>query len=155
MRLNFGDVDLIVEAHVRGLRRPRVAWTFGPVRHNDHPRPNHIHYVAPSLHRKEFTMALLDNQKVSFSVSGTDEADNPAPLTGTPTFSVDRPDLLELTDNGDGTGTVVAVGPLGTAVLSVADTETNGQQFSGSISIDVLAGDVTAVAIQLGAPEHK
>ncbi len=99
-------------------------------------------------------MALLDNQKVSFSVAGTDEVGNPATLTGTPVFSVDRPDILTLTDNGDGTGTVAATGTLGTAVLSVADTETDGDQFSGSISIDVLGGDVTAVSISLGEPEH-
>jgi len=99
-------------------------------------------------------MALRDNQKVSFSVGGTDERGNPVPLSGTPVFSVDRTDLLSLVDNGDGTGVVSALGPLGTAVLSVVDVETSGQQFSGSISIDILPGDVAAVQIVLGQPEH-
>lgn len=99
-------------------------------------------------------MSLLDNQKVSFSVAGTDEAGNAAPLTGTPAFSVDRPDILALTDNGDGTGEVASTGVLGTAVLSVSDTETDGDQFFGSVSIDVLASDVTGVTIQMGEPTH-
>lgn len=99
-------------------------------------------------------MSLLDNQKVSFSVSGTDEVGNPVALTGTPVFSVDKPEILTLVDNGDGTGTVSATGVLGTAVLSVVDTESDGDQFAGSVSIDVLAGEVTAVAISLGSPEH-
>jgi len=99
------------------------------------------------------SVALTDNQQASFSVSGTDARGNPAQITGTPTFSVDRTDILELTDNGDGTGMVRATGQIGTAVLSVADTETDGDEFAGSVSIDVLAGQVTAVTIDLGTPE--
>jgi hypothetical protein len=101
------------------------------------------------------SFVLTDNQQVSFGVSGTDAAGNPATLTGTPVFAVDNTDVLTLTDNGDGTGSVAAAGPLGTAVLSVTDSETNGDQFSGSVSIDVLAGNVTAVSIDLGTPQDQ
>lgn len=133
-----------------------VAWYIGPVTEQrtslpapQRPAPN------PSTRKVQPTMsfALTDTQQVSFAVSGTDARGNPANLTGTPVFAVDNPDVLTLTDNGDGTGTVAATGQLGTAVLSVTDSETNGDQFAGSVSIDVLAGNVTAVAIDLGTPE--
>ena len=101
------------------------------------------------------SFVLTDNQQVTFSVSGQDARGNAAPLTGTPVFAVDNTDVLTLTDNGDGTGMVAATGTLGTAVLSVSDSETNGDQFSGSVSIDVLAGNVTAVSIDLGTPTDQ
>jgi hypothetical protein len=101
------------------------------------------------------SFVLKDNQQVSFGVAGKDARGNDVPLTGTPVFAVDDTDVLTLTDNGDGTGSVAATGTLGTAVLSVSDSETNGQQFAGSVSIDVLAGDVAAVEIQLGTPQDQ
>jgi hypothetical protein len=101
------------------------------------------------------SFTLTDNQQVSFAVAGKDARGNPAPLTGTPVFAVDNTNVLTLTDNGDGTGTVAATGTLGTAVLSVTDAETSGDQFAGSVSIDVLAGSVTAVEIDLGTAQDQ
>ncbi|WP_239382610.1 MULTISPECIES: hypothetical protein [unclassified Frankia] len=97
-------------------------------------------------------MAIRDDQTVSFSVIGKDARDNEVPLAGV-VFSVDRPDLGLLTDNGDGTGSVAAVGPLGVIVLTAVDTESNGNQFTGSVAIPVVGGDVQVVEIRLGTPE--
>lgn len=156
MRIPLGDADLLVELRIPALRRPRLVWHLGPVRHTAPPATPipAPPFLPPSPRKVDLMASLLDDQKVSFSVSGTDDVGNPVPLTGTPAYSVDRPDILALVDNGDGTGSVSATGVLGTAVLSVADTETSGSAFAGSVSIDVLASNVAAVAISLGAPEH-
>lgn len=145
-----------IEHHLDPDRPVRVRWHLGPVTHyRPTGAPRHHHPHRHHRHRRvDITMSLLDNQKVPFSVVGTDEAGNAAPFSGTPAFSVDRTDVLTLTDNGDGTGEVAATGVLGTAVLSVADTETDGEAFFGSVSLDVLASGVTGVTIQLGTPEH-
>jgi len=100
------------------------------------------------------SFSLKADQKVSFSITATDEMGNPATFTGTPVFAVDDAAILALTDNGDGTGSVAANGPLGTSVLSVTDTETSGEEFMGSVAVDVVAGDVTAVEIAFGEPEE-
>jgi len=100
------------------------------------------------------SFALKADQKVSASVSAVDEMGNPTQFTGTAVYAVDDTAILSLTDNGDGSCSVAATGTLGTAVLSVTDTETSGQEFMGSIAIDVVAGDVTTLAIELGEPEE-
>lgn len=99
------------------------------------------------------SFTLKDNQKVSFGVSGKDSHGHDAVLTGTPVFAVDDSSILTLVDNGDGSGSVTAVGAIGSATLSVTDSETDGQSFIGSVAIDVIAGDVAAVEIALGTPE--
>lgn len=98
---------------------------------------------------------LKDDERVPVKVKGIDSRQNPTALTGTPAFTVDNPTILTLTDHGDGTCVVAATGTLGTAVLSVADTETDGGQFAGSVSVDVLAGSVTAVALDMGTAEKN
>ena len=100
------------------------------------------------------SFTLKADQKVAFSVSGADETGNPVDLTGTPVFTVDDDAILSLTDNGDGSGEVAATGQLGSATLSVEDEETSGQRFIGSVAIDVIAGDLAAIGIDLGAPEE-
>lgn len=135
-------------------QRSRVLWHLGPVSHVGESVSTHRRRFSSPTRKVDVTMSLLDNQQVSFSISGVDEKGNPAPLTGTPAFAIDRPDILALVDNGDGTGVVSATGVLGTAVLSVVDTETDGSAFSGSVSIDVLPSGVTAVSIALGTPSH-
>lgn len=97
------------------------------------------------------SFVLQDNQQVSFAVTGTDARGNAAKLTGTPAFSVDDPSILELTDNGDGTGSVSSTGKIGSAILKVTDSEGN-QEYVGSVAIDVVAGPVTAVGVVLSAP---
>jgi len=98
------------------------------------------------------SFTLTDTQEVTFSVQGTDAKGNPAPLTGTPAFAVDDSSILTLVDNGDGTGKVSAVGATGSATLSLTDTETDGDNFIGSLAFDVIAGKVTAASIVPGAP---
>lgn len=100
-------------------------------------------------------MALKADQKVAFSLQATDEVGNPGEFVGTIVFSVDDASIVTLTDNGDGTGEVAATGTLGTAVLSAEATRTSDSKvFMGSVSIDVIAGDVEVIDIVLGEPEE-
>jgi hypothetical protein len=96
---------------------------------------------------------LQADKKFTFAMRGIDEANNPAPLPGPPaTFAVDRPDILTLTDNGDGTGEVAATGVLGTAVLTADGATDTGLSYHGVIAIEVVPGDAAAVEIVLGEP---
>lgn len=104
------------------------------------------------------SFVLQDNQKVSLAVSGVDERGNPASTTGTLVYALEDPNgVLTLTDNGDGSAVVSANGPVGSAMVSVAndtDDEDSDPNFMGSLAIDVIAGDVVALQINPGTPEH-
>lgn len=143
------------DEHQREEHRPGVFWFLGPVRDlADAPDvvEQHHHHHPRMEGPPDMSFTLKDNQEVNFAVAGTDSRGNPTSLTGTPAFSVSDPAILALTDNGDGSGSVAAVGPTGSAILSVTDAETNGKQFIGSIGVDVVAGDVASVAISLSQP---
>lgn len=102
--------------------------------------------------------SLTDSQQVSCILQGTDAAGNPATLpVGSAVWAVDNPALLALTVSSDTlTGTVVAVGPLGTANLSVKFNDTSGNQVaSGQLEIDVVGGAPTVITIVPGTPSQK
>jgi hypothetical protein len=104
------------------------------------------------------SFVLQDNQKVALSVSGVDERGNPANITGTLVYATEDPaGVLTLTDNGDGTAEVAATGSIGSAMVTVAndtDDPDSDPNFVGSLAFDVVAGDVTAIQITPGTPEH-
>lgn len=85
----------------------------------------------------------------------TDEMGNdvPPPDGATFVYSISDPAVLALTDNGDGTGEVAAVGVLGSSNLHV-DATVNGQVFTGDEMINVVAGAAERVAINLGPAEE-
>lgn len=98
-------------------------------------------------------MDLMADQQVPLSVEFTDEVGNPVatPADAAATFTVDDPTLINLTDNGDGTATAAAVGPLGTATVHVVAT-LDGQEVTGDLAIVVVAGLAERVAIVAGEP---
>lgn len=87
--------------------------------------------------------------------SFTDEVGNPVdpPANATFAYSVSDPALLALVDNGDGTGEVAAVGPLGSANLHV-DATVDSTMLTGDVTINVVAGLAERVAINLGPAEE-
>ncbi len=100
-------------------------------------------------------MDLAADMKVSATVEYTDEVGNP---TGTPAdasavWSVDDTSIVALTDNGDGSAELAAVGPLGTANVTVTATA-GGQTFTGSDVINVVAGLAERVNVAFGTPEE-
>jgi hypothetical protein len=80
---------------------------------------------------------------------------NPAQVeAGTVVWSVSDPAVLALTDNGDGTVTVAAVGPVGAAQLQVsadADLGEGVKTVTGAVEIEVIAGDAAVINVALGA----
>jgi hypothetical protein len=104
------------------------------------------------------SFVLQDNQKVALSVVGVDERGNPATITGTLAYATEDPNgVLTLTDNGDGTASVAATGTVGSAMVTVAndtDDPDADPNFMGSLAFDVIAGEVTAIQITPGTPEH-
>lgn len=99
-------------------------------------------------------MDLKADQKVAFELTSTDEMGNPTSLPGTVTYSVDDPSILNLTDNGDGSGTVAATGALGTATLTGSVSLPDGSTASGVAAIQVVAGNAETFEIGFDEPEE-
>lgn len=101
-------------------------------------------------------MDLEADKKVDLDGRYTDEVGNPttAPDGASVVYSVDRPDLINLTDNGDGSAVAAAIGPLGIATVH-ADSTLNGDVKSADFQLvvvagladrfEIVAGDVTEV----------
>jgi hypothetical protein len=97
---------------------------------------------------------LHADKKVSFSLEAVDEMGNPTAFDGTITYTVDDPSIVAVTDNGDGSGVVAAVGALGTALLTATITPTTGAPMEKSEAINVIAGDAAAFAFAFGDEEE-
>lgn len=91
--------------------------------------------------------------QVPLSITFTDEVGNvvATPDGATTTFTVDDPTIINLTDNGNGTASAAAVGPLGTANVHVEVTW-NGHTVTGDLQIIVVAGLAERVEIVAGEP---
>jgi hypothetical protein len=104
-------------------------------------------------------MDLLDDQKVSLALQWTDEAGNevpapdPLPDDFACTYSVTDTSILNLTDNGDGTGEIAVTGTLGSSGVHTEVTA-DGQTLTGDDMITVVADVASRVAIKFGTPEH-
>ena len=158
MQFDLGDIVATFDLRVKRFSDVKLVWVIGPVgkataadRHNAGPRPT---YLQPPG-KVDLYMNLKADQKASFSLTGKDEMGNDADVSGASlTFTVDDPSVVALTDNGDGTGEVAAVGPLGSTVLNANGTLPSGQAVSGTVAIDVVAGDVASLEFAFGEPEE-
>jgi hypothetical protein len=105
------------------------------------------------------SMKLTDVQKVIGSIAPKDAAGNPAPVDGIPVWASSDTAIVTVTPAPDGMSAVVeAVGPLGTAQVSVsadADTGEGVATITALADIEVLASQATAVGISFGVPEAK
>jgi hypothetical protein len=104
--------------------------------------------------RVSISMDLLADTKVAINApTFTDEMENPVPAPEgyTATYSVDNPDIISLTDNGDGTGSAAATGELGSAILHIDVPPVGGlAAMSGDVLLTVVPGLAERVAINLG-----
>lgn len=105
---------------------------------------------------------LQDNQQVTLSVTAEDAEGDAVTDPGTRVWALDNPALASLVDNGDGTQTLVANGPVGTVTVTVTDTEpsvdggtTPGAVFQGSLAVDIVSGPVQQIVIDAGTPVDK
>jgi hypothetical protein len=104
-------------------------------------------------------LTIKDSQKFSVSLDARDAKGNPASFDGKPTFAVDRTDLLTVTPSADGmTAEVAAVGPLGSAQLTAtvdAAIGPNVVPIIGTLTVDVVGGQATVVALNATAPVEQ
>lgn len=105
---------------------------------------------------------LQDNEQVALTVEATDSQGNPVPDTGTRTWTTSDDTIVQLVDDGAGGVEAVTVGPIGSVVVTVQDQEpspdggvTPGQLFQGSVALDVVAGAVAQISIQVGTPTPR
>jgi hypothetical protein len=152
MDLDLGDVVASFKLRVKGRRHLRLTWRIGLI--TDTTPGDRIIKAPPYATRtgkRDVTMDLMADKQVALSVGYTDEVGNPvpAPEDSTATFTVDDPTLINLTDNGDGTASAAAVGPLGTATVHV-ETTLDGETLTGDLAIVVVAGLAERVAVVAG-----
>lgn len=103
----------------------------------------------------DFTMQLPDDKTVSATAAFVDAKDNPAKVDGAPVWATDRPDLLSVADNGDGTATITPVGPLGSGqVTCTADADLGAGVVPVILlgTVEVIAGQAVGGAINFGEP---
>jgi len=100
-------------------------------------------------------MQLPDDKSVAATASFVDAKGNPAQVEGVPVWGTDRPDLLAVTDNGDGSATVAAVGPLGSGqVTCTADADLGAGVVPVVLlgTVEVIAGTAVGGVINFGEP---
>ena len=154
MMLDLGDVIAVFELRVKGKQRHRF------VIHASVPRPTTPGdrvvkgppYNQPSG-RVDAIMDLAADMQVTLSGQWTDELGNPvgAPADASVVYTVDDPTIINLTDNGDGTGLAAAVGTLGVANVHV-EAAFDGNTVTGDLQIVVVAGLAERVNVIAGEP---
>ena len=155
MKVDLGDVDLIIKFKVKGQPPLPRLWirvgTTRPTTESDRV----IQSPTPFNHPKKagIIMDLGADQQVPLSVEWTDEVGNPAsePPGVTYTWTVDDPTIINLTDLGAGNANAAATGTLGTANLNL-QADWNGQVLTGDLQIVVVAGMAERINIVAGEP---
>ncbi len=142
---------------VKGFERPDLTWAFGAPRDTtpaDRTAGTAPRYPSPPG-KVDLIMDLQADKKVSFELAPVDEVGNPTEFDGTIVYSVDDPSILALTDNGDGTGVVAAVGPTGeTTLRGVASPAGGGASVDGATLVRVVPGDAETFEFAFGEPEE-
>lgn len=147
-----------VWTHTEVVPKPppiRWRWTIGPVR----PKNPHQHFFRTTKRpftESEIIVQLTADQQVELTVGAQDAYGNEVDITGADvTWSSSDESIVSLdVDRDDETkATAVAVGPVGTASVTVSGGAT--QQYQGSLAIDVVAGDVTEIVVEAGTPTDK
>ena len=102
-------------------------------------------------------VSMSDSQQVVLSVVGKDKKGNPADLTGTLQWSVDNPNVVAVNPATDNKScTCVAVGPLGTATVTVKETDDQGNTLAaGTCDFTITAGPVSTIEVTPGAPTDQ
>jgi hypothetical protein len=140
-------------------RTRRIVFQIGPVSEQTKPivlTP----FAKRSAKGKVLAMLkLTTTQKCTLSVAFEDKKGNPANVDGAPTWGVDNSDLLSLIVSDDGLSCqIAAVGPMGTALVSVladADLGEGVVQLAGTLEVQVTAGAATVVEVTAGEPSEQ
>lgn len=137
----------------------RLLWRIGPVSLKTYipvPVLRRGQPRTPATGNEDITVQLTADQQVELSVGAEDAYGNPVDITGANVAwaSSDESIISLNVDRQDETKAIaVAVGPAGTASVTVSGG--TGQQYQGSLAIDVVAGDVTEIVVTAGTPTDK
>lgn len=130
-------------------------WRIGPVRAKTHqPKPGPPGTPASN---EEITVQLTADQQVTLTISGQDAYGNQVDISGDVVWSSSDESIVSVTQEANDQATAVAVGPIGTAAVTVSNdvNADGGGDFQGSVAIDVVAGDMAEIAISAGEPTAK
>jgi hypothetical protein len=153
-----GDTILQVRRLVKG-RRPTFVPHWGPeIETTPADRVPGTTPPIPAPGRPELIMDLHADKKRTRSVQAADEFGNPSTFDGTYAYTSDNPALVNVTDNGDGSCVVAAVGGagnLGVANLTFTATPTGGGAPIERVeAINVIAGGAETFVFNDGAEEE-
>ncbi len=104
------------------------------------------------------SFSMSDSQQDTLTITATDKKGNPATLpAGSITWAVDQVSLIALTPAADGLSCLaVAVGPLGTATISVKVSAPDGTTLAaGSIDCNITGGAATNIVVTAGTPQEQ
>lgn len=115
-----------------------------------------IRFFVDGIERTQMT--ITDTQKFSATIAPVDAKGNPAQVeAGSVIWS--GPDFLTVTPSADGmSADVVAKGPLGSGQVSVsadADLGAGVVTITGTLQVDVIAGQATSFTINTSAPTEQ
>lgn len=110
--------------------------------------------ARPAPGKAELIMDLHADKKRTRTAQAADEIGNPTTFDGVMSYVVDDPGLINLTDNGDGSCVIAAVGPLGVANLTFTATPTSGPVIERVEAVNVIAGDAESFTFVDGAEEE-
>jgi len=101
---------------------------------------------------------MTDSQQTTLTIAATDKKGNKATLpTGSVVWAVDQVSLIALTPAADGMSAVAAaVGPLGTATVSVKVVDGNQNTLaSGTLDITIVGGGATTIVVTPGTATEQ
>jgi len=102
-------------------------------------------------------MQLTADQQTELSITGEDSYGNPVDITGNTQWKSSDETIVSLTVHDVSHATAVAVGPVGSAAVTVSnDVNNDGTgDYIGSLSIDVVAGVMKDITVTAGTPVNK
>ena len=99
---------------------------------------------------------MTDSQQTVLHVTAVDKKGNPTNVSpGSVAWLIDNPNVATLTPSVDGlSATLVAVGPIGTFIVTVNAT-VGGTAVSGTLAGSVVSGAPTQVSISADTPTEQ
>lgn len=149
--------------HTEVIPKPppiKLQWHIGPVTDKTYrpvPIVRRDKERTPATGREDIIMQLTADQQVDLSISGQDAYGNPVEITGDTTWTSSDETIVSLTVHDSAHATAVAVGPVGSAAVSVTnDVNNDGSgDYFGSLAVSVVAGQMTEIVIEAGTPTDK
>jgi hypothetical protein len=135
------------------LTEPTIVFWIGPVTEQKSAPSINRANERPQCGRIVAMFQLTDSQECELNVVFTDKKGNPVQDVHDLTWGVDNSNLLTLTPPADGNpAKISAVGPLGTALVSVQDAD---DQIAGTLEVQIVSGAPVEITIEPGTPTEQ